>query len=90
MHNRIKTLENMIEFHSMEGSYTYNAYMHGIANGLILAHSIMTETKPKFLKEPNVWLKDQLIEEIAKEQKQKIKELDRLIEKRKFESYIDG
>lgn len=56
--NRIKCIEEMIEIQSRSGNYDYDAYMHGMANGMIYIYSILTDKEPKYLTAPDRWLKD--------------------------------
>lgn len=55
---RIKRIEEMIEIQSRSGNYDYDPYMHGMANGMIYIHSILTDKNPKYLSAPSKWLKD--------------------------------
>lgn len=55
---QIKCIEEMIEVQSRSGTYDYDAYMHGMANGMIYIHSILTDQEPKYLTAPSKWLKD--------------------------------
>ena len=61
--NRIKCIEEMIEIQSRSGNYDYDPYMHGMANGMIYIHSILTDKEPKYLTAPDKWLKDNDAEE---------------------------
>lgn len=40
------------------GTWNYDQYMHGMANGLILAQAIVDGTVPTFLAAPKTWTKD--------------------------------
>lgn len=39
---RLEDLENVIKIQCAEGNYNANDYMHGMANGLLLARTIIT------------------------------------------------
>jgi len=47
--SRINSLRNITDIQCTKGNYTYDDYMRGMANGLILALSIMEDKDPKFL-----------------------------------------
>jgi len=54
-------LKVLTELQCSTGSYDYDAYMHGMANGMILAVSIMDDGctgEPAFLEAPKEWLSD--------------------------------
>lgn len=53
-----KTLDDLIAVQCADGNYNYDPYMHGLANGLILARSVIDNSSPAFLKAPKVWLSD--------------------------------
>lgn len=53
-----KRLQDVIDIQLAEGNWNYNSYMHGLANGLILAKTIYTGEDPNFLGEPDEWLED--------------------------------
>jgi hypothetical protein len=48
----LKRLQRMIAIQSSKGNYDFNPYMHGVANGLILAQAILTDEVPKYLDAP--------------------------------------
>ncbi len=53
----IADLENLKEIQCGKGTWNCNPYMHGMANGLILAASCFTEQKEvMFLDAPDAWL----------------------------------
>jgi hypothetical protein len=55
----METLDEMIKIQCAEGNWNYDPYMHGMANGLLLAKSVFDEThEPKFLEAPEKWLYD--------------------------------
>jgi len=39
-----------------DGTWDHSPYMRGLANGLILAHSILTDTEPNFKQIPDRWV----------------------------------
>lgn len=53
-----KDLENLIRLVKQDGNWNYDEYQLGLANGLILARSVVTNDEPEFLHPPKVWLKD--------------------------------
>ena len=58
MKTPIEQLEAMVDIQSSNGNYDCNPYMHGYANGLILALATMKGEEVKFLDRPKVWLDD--------------------------------
>ena len=53
-----KRLDDILKVQCMNGNWNYDPYMHGMANGLILAQSIVTEKEPQFLNAPKQWLRE--------------------------------
>ncbi len=52
----ISRLQSLVDIQSSDGNYNCGPYMHGMANGLILALSVFTRDNPKFLDKPEKWL----------------------------------
>ena len=63
---KLKSIEKLIEIQSSSGNYDQCSYMHGLANGMILIHSILTEKEPIFLNPPKVWLQDEILKLLDK------------------------
>lgn len=57
-HKIIDDLKKLIAIQSSNGNWNYDAYMYGLANGLIMAESIVSNKEPVFLDAPKKWLKD--------------------------------
>jgi len=59
---KLQELREVIKIQTADGNWNYDAYMHGMANGLIMALSVVTdkrdEVEPAFLEAPKVWLKN--------------------------------
>ena len=56
---RIKALEDVTKTQTSDGNWNYDPYMHGMANGMIVALAVIKgEEDPKFLDAPDQWLKD--------------------------------
>lgn len=72
---KIKALEDGIQTQIADGTWNYDQYMHGMANGLILALSIMTNKEPNFLNTPEVWLKDLLNTETTVKESESLEKL---------------
>ncbi len=53
-----KDLQDVIDTQCSDGNWNYDPYMHGMANGLIVARSILTGEEPVFLEAPKKWLSD--------------------------------
>jgi hypothetical protein len=54
----LKRLQKIIAMQSSTGNYDWDPYMHGMANGLILAKAILTDEEPKYLDAPKQWLSE--------------------------------
>lgn len=54
----ISDLQNMIDVQCTDGNWNYDRYMHGMANGLICALSVLTDKDPKYLDAPDKWICD--------------------------------
>lgn len=48
-------LQRILDIQLRNGNWNYDAYMHGLANGLIMAMSIICDDDPKFLDAPDIW-----------------------------------
>ena len=55
---RLEHLKAMVTTQTSNGNWNYDSYMHGYANGLILAVATMEGKEPEFLEAPKVWLAD--------------------------------
>lgn len=59
---RLDSLKEVTKLSCADGTYNYDPYFHGMANGLILAVNIMEDSKnmngPNFKSAPTRWLKD--------------------------------
>jgi len=51
-------LKNLTDIQCSHGNWNYDPYMMGLANGLIMARSILTGEEAVFLSAPEEWLKD--------------------------------
>ena len=52
----IRAITNVRKVHTCPGNWDYNSYMHGMANGLILAESFFRSCAiPEFLDAPDMW-----------------------------------
>jgi len=60
MEERIARLKELIAIQTSEGNWNYDPYMHGMANGMILALSLIKDTEPAFLEQPKKWLHDKV------------------------------
>ena len=54
----LKKLDELIVIQCVNGTWNYNSYHFGLANGLILARSAVTGEEPEFLTAPDEWLED--------------------------------
>ena len=60
---KISDLQRMCNVQCSKGNWDFDSYGHGLANGLIFAHSIMADIEPKFLDAPKKFITDKTIDE---------------------------
>ena len=53
---RLKALQELLDIQCSQGNWNYDPYMHGMANGMILAQSLVTGKEPDYLDPPEHWL----------------------------------
>ena len=58
-------LDNIIKIQCSHGNWNYSAYMMGLANGLLIAKSVMTGEVAEFLEAPEEWLEDRHTDDLA-------------------------
>ncbi len=56
--DRIVALRELLKVQLTYGNWNSGPYMHGMANGMILAIATIDDTKPKFIDAPDEWLSD--------------------------------
>ena len=54
----LKTLKDLTQIQCSDGNWNHDEYMHGMANGMLLALSLFEGGEPKYLDAPDVWLRD--------------------------------
>ena len=54
----LKMLREILNIQCINGNWNSNPYMHGLANGMILALSLFDDKPPEYLVPPKVWLCD--------------------------------
>ena len=55
----VSNLKDVLKVQCSNGNWNYDNYMHGLANGLILALSLVNnDDDPKFLNAPEKWLSE--------------------------------
>ena len=67
INKRTKEITVVTDIQTSEGNWNHDPYMHGMANGLLLAKSIMAGSKVDFLDPPEEWGKDKTCEPLATE-----------------------
>lgn len=55
---KLQKLKDMIKIQSTDGNWNHSQYMHGMANGMILALALLEDKDPVFLHAPDKWLCD--------------------------------
>lgn len=63
----LKSLTILVKTQSKRGSYDYDPYTHGLANGLICALACLKDEKAEYLKAPKIWLRDKKNNKLTKE-----------------------
>lgn len=58
MEKNIKALDDLVKIQCSDGNWNFNPYMHGMANGMILALSLFKGVDVIFLEPPEVWIYD--------------------------------
>ena len=58
MRKQIEDLKKCVKTSCQSGNYDCNPYMHGMANGMILALAILEGKEPAYLDAPAKWLDD--------------------------------
>lgn len=56
IHRRI---DNIMKTQKTDGNWNYDAYMHGMLNGMIIVESIVKDIDPKFRNAPDKWIADE-------------------------------
>ncbi len=59
----VSTLKDIRDTQCSDGNWNYDPYMHGLANGLIMALGMFEGGEIDFLDAPAVWLKDNPVSE---------------------------
>ena len=54
----IEKLREQVKTQCLDGNWNYDAYMHGMANGLICALATLEDKEPEYLNPPEQWLTD--------------------------------
>jgi len=53
---KLAELQDLIDVQCNDGNWNHSPYMHGMANGLIVALSVLNGKEPKFLEAPETFL----------------------------------
>jgi len=53
-----ESLQDVINIQCSNGNWNYDPYMHGLANGLLMAQALYKGKEPQFLDGPDKWLKN--------------------------------
>ena len=65
----IDALRDLLAIQCSDGNWNYDPYMHGMANGMILAMSLFDGDRPNYLSPPEQWKMershDQKVREIS-------------------------
>jgi hypothetical protein len=51
----LETLRELIKIQCSDGNWNYDAYMHGMANGMIFSLSLFDNKTPEYLDKPDEW-----------------------------------
>lgn len=58
LRKRVDQLDELVKVQCSTGNWDYNAYMLGMANGMLLAQGVMNGQETNFLQRPEQWLED--------------------------------
>ena len=61
---KIRELQDCLDLQCADGNWNHSPYMHGMANGIIFAMSVLTGEDPEYLDPPDVFLCE--LEELEK------------------------
>ena len=53
---QLSSTQDIVNVQCNNGNWNYDAYMHGMANGMLIVQSMFTDKSPEFLEAPDVWL----------------------------------
>lgn len=56
--NKLEKLKEMTEIACAPGTWNYDPYFLGMANGMIFAVALLEDKEPAYLNPPTEWLKD--------------------------------
>lgn len=56
--NGVSTLEDLLKIQCSDGNWNYDPYMHGMANGMLLAMSLFKGGECQYMEAPPQWLRD--------------------------------
>ncbi|URC15555.1 hypothetical protein DB2_53 [Octadecabacter Antarctic DB virus 2] len=48
----------IVDVQTSSGNWNYDAYMHGMANGMLLMQGMIEGVEPEFMEAPDEWLSD--------------------------------
>jgi hypothetical protein len=54
----MEKLQDCLDIQCSKGNWDYDPYMHGMANGMLLAKAIFEEREPTYLTAPKKWGRD--------------------------------
>lgn len=58
MESKVYSIRNQLHIQGVSGNWNYDAYMHGMYNGLECALATLEEREPEYRSAPTEWLKD--------------------------------
>ena len=58
----LDALDSVVAIQCRDGNWNYDPYMHGMANGLLLAQSFFKSGRLDFLEAPDEWLESRKTE----------------------------
>jgi len=53
---QLSSTQDIVNVQCSDGNWNCDAYMHGMANGMLIVQSMFTDKVPEFLEAPDVWL----------------------------------
>jgi len=87
MEKRIEKLKDLIKVQCTDGTWNYDQYLFGMANGMICALSVFDDKEPKYLEAPDEWICDKRQKkELTQETIDAIKDVDNKVGLTEYES----
>lgn len=65
LQHAVESLDELTKIQCSNGNYDYDPYMHGMANGMLLAMSLFNNCEPIYLDAPSQWGCDRTMDNLS-------------------------